>query len=312
MIDIIDFHIQLWEKKFVSKEFLDHLKKFAIVTNIKEFPNIDYTPEKYIEDMEQEKEKDIEKYKISTALIFPVDYSFTKAKFNISYEKYLEYVANACDEFKFHSLVGPDPRNPKAVEIMESAIEDWGFKGLLLTLSAGFSMQNPRVDLMISKALEYEIPVVLHDAGMVPRPLKIFSDFLILDEILDKYSDQLFIFCPFSQMNNQMMRVGFRHRDHLMSDISVFNASDQLIGNSMPGMFKSQIIIMLKEAFGSNRTLFASDWPWYEQEAPIANWIKEVVKMKTPLMLKPFGMPNVNDDDKKLILGGNARRILKI
>ena len=80
MVEIIDFHIQIWKKEFVSKGFLDYLKKFAILANIEEFPNIDYTPEKYLNDMEQEKEKDIEKYKISTAVIFPVDYSFTKAQ----------------------------------------------------------------------------------------------------------------------------------------------------------------------------------------------------------------------------------------
>ncbi len=312
LTEIIDFHIQTWKKEFVSKEHEEFLKNFAIMANIPEFPNIDYTPEKYIQDMEQEKEKDIEKYKIASAVIFPVDYSFTKIKFTITYEKYLEYVVNVCDEFKFHSLIGVDPRNPKALEIMETAIEDWGFRGLMFSPSTGFSLLNPRVDMMIAKAVEYKIPVIFHDAGMVPRPLKLVSDFWVLDDILDKYHNHLFIFCPFTQMDMSLMRIGFRHRDHLMTDISAFNASDQMMGNSMPGMFKSQTVIMVKEAFGADKLLFASDWPWFEQKAPISEWVKEVKKMKTPIVLKPFGLPNVNDEDKEMILSENAKRILKL
>ena len=312
IVDIIDFHVHFWKKKFVTNEYKDYLRKFAIMANIEDFPNIDYTPEKYIDDIEQEKEKDVERYKITSAIIFPVDLSFTKIKLNISYEKYLEYIVEICDEFKFHSLIGPDPRNPKALDIMETAIKDWGFKGLMLTPSTGFSLENPRCDIMIAKARELKVPVIMHDVGMVARPLKLFNHFLIMDELLDKYSDQLFVFCPFTQMDMSLMRVGFRHRDHLMTDISAFNASDQVMGQSIPGMFKSQTVIMVKEAFGSEKLLFASDWPWFQQKAPIAEWAKEVRKMKTPLILKPFGLPGVNDEDKEMILAGNAKRILKL
>jgi len=165
---------------------------------------------------------------------------------------------------------------------------------------------------MIARATELNVPVIIHDVGVIPRPLKLFSNFLEMDEILDNHSDQLFIFCPFSQMDMSLMRVGFRHRDHLMTDLSAFNASDQVMGNSMPGMMKSQTIIMAKEAFGSEKLLFGSDWPWFQQKAPIAEWAKEVAKLKTPLILKPFGMPNVNDEDKVKILAGNVKRVLKI
>ncbi|NHI93357.1 MAG: hypothetical protein EAX96_12800 [Candidatus Lokiarchaeota archaeon] len=312
---MIDFHIQIWKKEHVSPGFEEFLKSFAYMANIDEFPNIDYTPEKYLIDIEQEKEKEIEKYKIDKAVIFPVDYSFTKLKFTISYEKYLEYIVNKCDEYKdiFCSLVGPDPRHgEKALEIMEHMINDCGFKGLLISPTTGFSLEDPILDKMIAKAGEFKVPIVFHDIGLVPRPLRLIKGFMQIDEIFIKYEKQLFVFCPFTQMDMDLVRVGIRHRDHLMADISAFNASDQMVGNSMPGMFKSQSVIMIKEAFGSDKLLFGSDWPWYQIKAPIAAWAKEVKKMKTSLVLKPFGLPNIDDADKDLILRNNALRILNL
>ena len=285
------------------------------MANIDEFPHKDYTPEQYLIDVEQEKEKEIEKYKIDKALIFPVDYSFTEINLDITYEKYLEYIVEKCDEFKgtFYSLVGPDPRHgEKALDIMDRAINDFGFKGLLLSPTTGFSLKDPILDKLIAKAGEHDVPVIFHDIGMIPRPLKLIREFMILDEIMSKYDKQLFIFCPFSQMDSDLVRVGFRHRDHIMSDLSSFNASDQMMGNMMPGMFKSQTIIMIKEAFGAEKLLFSSAWPWFELQAPVAAWAKEVKKMKTSLVLKPFGLPNVDDDEKDLILRKNALRILKL
>ena len=314
-VDIIDFHIQVWKKEHVSKGFKEFLKNFAYMANIEEFPNKDYTPELYLEHIEQEKEKDVEKYKIDKAIIFPIDYTFTKIKFTISYEKYLDYIVEKCDEYKgiFYSLVGPDPRHGnKALEMMDRMINDCDFKGLVISPSSGYSLDNPILDEMIAKAGEYKVPVVFHDIGLIPRPLKLVTNFMQIDEILIKFDKQLFIFCPFTQMDMDLVRVGIRHRDHLMTDISAFNASDQVIGNSMPGMFKSQTIIMIKEAFGSDKLLFGSDWPWYQLKAPVAAWAKEVKKMKTSIILKPFGLPNVDEEEKALILRGNALRVLNL
>ncbi|MHA1799673.1 MAG: amidohydrolase family protein [Candidatus Helarchaeota archaeon] len=314
-MEIIDFHVHFWKKEFVSNGFKTFLKNFAFMANLEEFPNMDYTPEKYLQDIEPENEKDIEKYKISKAVIFPVDFSFTEIKFKISYEEYFNYILSVCEEYKgmFYSFIAPDPRHGKeALDLMDHAIKDCNFKGLLLTPSTGFSLDDENLQAMVQKAVELEVPVILHDIGLVPRPLKLVTDFIKMDELFEKFNKQLFIFSPFTQMDMDLFRVGMRHRDHLMADLSAFNASDQMVGNSMPGMFKSQSVIMIKEGFGAKKILFASDWPWFEIKAPVRDWAKEVRKLKTSLILKPFGLPNVDDDEKKLILGGNTRRVLKL
>ena len=281
--------------------------------NLENFPNSDYTPEEYLAAIEPEKEKE-RQYIIEHAVIFPVDYSFTPVKLKIPYEEYLKYVTKVCDEYSgmFSAVVGPDPRHgEKALELMDYAIGQCGFKGLLFSPSMGFSLQDPMIEKMIRKAEQYKVPVIIHDSGLVPRPLKLLVDYSPLDDLFMKFLNVLFIFCPFSQMSmSTLMQVAIRHADHLMTDISGYDS--QFIGRKMPEMVMTQFFGMLKETFGSDKLLFSSDWPWYELSAPIVEWHKYVRKMKVPLIVRPFGFPNLEDADKENIMGLNAERILKL
>jgi predicted TIM-barrel fold metal-dependent hydrolase len=288
------------------------LGNFGVMINLEKFPNLDYTPDLYLKAIEPEKEKHKE-FAIKKAIIFPIDYSFTAAKFKISYEQYLEYIINVCDEYSnlFHAMVGPDPRHgPKALELMDYAIRDCGFKGLVLSPSTGISLSDPNVEKMIQRAGEYKIPVVIHDTGIVPRPLTLFSDVFQLEELFSKFVKQLFVLAPFSNMDTTLMRVAIRHADHIMADMTGFDS--QYISRKMPEMVMTQFLGMLKETFGSDKLLFGSDWPWWEEPAPTREWVKYVYKMKVPLIVRPFGFPSLEDEDKELILMRNAQRILQI
>jgi len=309
-LDTIDFHVHLWKKQFITNKFKEMLTNFGAMVNLEQFPNQDYTPEKYLGAIEPTKEKDKE-FSIKKAIIFPVDYSFTPVKFKISYAKYLEYIIQICDEYKsfFYAMVGPDPRHgAKALELMDYTVHDCGFKGLILSTSTGFSLNDPMVGKMIQKAGEYKIPVVIHDTGIIPRPLSLFSDVFKLEELLSKFVKQLFILCPFSNMDTTLMRVAIRHADHLMADLTGFDS--QYISRKMPEMVMTQFLGMLKETFGSDKLLFGSDWPWWEGPAPTHEWVKYIYKMKVPLIVRPFGFPSLDDDDKERILAENAQRIL--
>jgi len=312
-LKFIDFHVHFWKKEFVTNAFKEMLRNFAIMMNLESFPNANYTPENYLKAIEPEKDKDKE-HSIEHALIFPVDYSFTNVKFKISYRQYLDYIIKVCDEYKgtFSALVGPDPRHGvDTLELIDYAIGQCGFKGLLLSPSMGFALQDPMIYKMIQKVEQYKVPIIIHDSGLVPRPLELLRDYFILDELLSKFPNQLFIFSPFSQMTmSSLMQVAIRHADHLMTDITGYDS--QFIGRKMPEMVMTQFFGMLKETFGSDKLLFGSDWPWWELSAPILEWHKYVRKMKVPLIVRPFGFPNLEDEDKENIMGLNAQRILNL
>ena len=60
------------------------MKNFAAMVRLEKFPNVDYTPEKYLAAIEPAKEKHRE-FGVKRAVVFPIDYSFTSVKFKISY-----------------------------------------------------------------------------------------------------------------------------------------------------------------------------------------------------------------------------------
>lgn len=282
------------------------------MVNLEQFPNMDYTPEKYLAAIEPEKEKHRE-FTIKNAIIFPVDYTFTPVRFKISYDEYIEYISKVCDEHAgfFHSFIAPDPRHgPKALELIDYALGQCGFKGLIITPSAGFSLDHPNLDKMLQKAGEYNVPAIIHDTSLVPRPLKLFNEVYKLEELFSKFTNQLFIICPFSQMNTELMKVAIRHADHVMADITGYDS--QFVSRKMPEMVMTQFMGMLKESFGSDKLLFGSDWPWWELTAPIQEWLIYIRKMKIPLIVRPFGFPSLEDEDKVNILEENAKRILNI
>ncbi len=312
MLETIDFHVHFWKKEFLSNEFKAMLNNFAIMVNEKNFPNENYTPEKYLETIEPEKEKHKE-FAIRHAVIFPIDYSFTSVKMKISYEAYMKYVINICDEFSdfFYAFAGPDPRHgSKALDLLEYTLGQCDCKGILFTPSTGFSFTHPNIEPMIQIAEKYEVPVVIHDTGVVPRPLQLFTEIYQLDELLSKFDKQSFIFCPFSQMNTDLMKVAIRHTNHIMADLTGYDS--QFVSRKMPEMVFTQFLGMLKETFGSEKLLFGSDWPWWELTAPAQEWLVYLRKMKIPFIVKPFGFPSLEDEDKENILANNAYRILKL
>ena len=309
---IVDFHCHLFLEEFLTNEFKKMLNNFAMMLDKEEFPVVDSSPEKYLELIEPKTDVQ-KKFPINQAIIYPIDYTFTRVKFKISYEDYLKFVVRTCDEHKgfFYSLVGPDPRHgSKALEIIDNALGQEPFKGLILTPSTGFSLDDPLVDKMVQKAGEYKVPVVIHDPALVPPPLELFTDFKKLEQLISRFMDQLFIICPFSQMDQLLMRAVIRHRNHIMVDNTGYDS--QYIGQKIPDMFFAQFFAMLKETFGSQRIIFGSDWPWWEATVPIQKWLTYVRKMKLPIFLSPFGLPTLKKKDKENILGLNAQRILNL
>jgi predicted TIM-barrel fold metal-dependent hydrolase len=111
-------------------------------------------------------------------------------------------------------------------------------------------------------------------------------------------------------MDTTLTKVAIRHADHIMADITGFDS--QYLSRKIPEMVMTQFLGMLKETFGTNKLLFGTDWPWWELTAPTIEWVKYIRKMKVPLIVRPFGFPSLEDEDKQNIMSDNAHRLLNI
>ncbi|RJP23743.1 MAG: amidohydrolase [Candidatus Abyssobacteria bacterium SURF_5] len=86
------------------------------------------------------------------------------------------------------SHVGVDPRRPNALDIMQKGVEE-GAIGLKLHPTAGFYPDDPICAPLYRKALEYDIPVLIH-SGNEPAPLRIkFSQPKYIDTVAAEFPD---------------------------------------------------------------------------------------------------------------------------
>lgn len=85
--------------------------------------------------------------------------------------------------------VGVDPRRENALEIMRKAVEKCGAIGLKLHPTAGFYPDDPVCAPLYKKALEYNIPLLIH-SGNEPAPLRIkFSQPKHIDTVVAEFPD---------------------------------------------------------------------------------------------------------------------------
>lgn len=302
---IIDFHTHIWEKNMLSLGYKEYLNYFTEMTRS---DNKIYRadPNKLIEDMENAE--------VDKAVVLIADYSFTSAKMDITIEKYIDYTIKICDDYrdKLIGFVGVDPRHgEKALELIRYGIEQ-NLKGMVLTPTTGFYLNDQIVIPLYDLAQELKIPIVIHDFEQVPMPFALkYIDPLTLDDALMKYMDVPFVIAPIGMATGQLiMTVAIRHINHVYGEISGFFT--QFLVDKMPDMFLIQPLGMAKELYGSKNILFGSNWPYFENVISLPYWTQKIKNAKLPLIMRPLGFPGLDDEDRQNILGKNAAKLIGI
>jgi predicted TIM-barrel fold metal-dependent hydrolase len=301
---IIDFHVHLWEQEMVSQGFKEYLNGFSKLLRLEtDKSNYEADPYRLINDL---MEAEIDK-----AVIISPDYSYTPARMAISIEKYTDYLIKLCDEHdEFIGFVGVDPRHgKKGLELIKYGMEQ-NLKGLVLTPTTGFYLNDEILTPFYELANELKIPIVIHDFALVPLPFSIkYIEPYSLDDTLMKYPDLTFILEPIDMtIGGNLMSIGMRHISHLFGELSGF--STQYMVDKVPDMFLIQPLGLAKEFYGSENLLFGSNWPFFENRASMKTWVDKVRKAKPPIFLRPLGIPSLEDIDRENILGRNGARIL--
>ncbi|UCD59049.1 MAG: amidohydrolase family protein, partial [Candidatus Hydrogenedentota bacterium] len=108
---------------------------------------------------------DMDEAGIDKAIVLPLDFWLGCPKSEgISIEEKNAVYAEAVRTHKGRLLthVGVDPRRKNALEIMQKGVEEHGAIGLKLHPTAGFYPDDPVCTPLYKKALEYNIPVLIH------------------------------------------------------------------------------------------------------------------------------------------------------
>jgi predicted TIM-barrel fold metal-dependent hydrolase len=176
----------------------------------------------------------------------------------------------------------------------------WKAIGELGLVYGGYPLNDPACFPLFEIAQRYDIPVFLHtgfggpspQAGFAPKFRISLSDPLLLEDVAIR----------FPKLKLVIMHMGWPYYDHALYMLATYEnvyvdtaAVDWLLG---PKLFNR----MLEEAVqtvGSDRILFGTDqMVWPQMITPAVQAIREA--------------PYLSDQDKRNILGENARRLLKI
>ena len=63
---------------------------------------------------------------------------------------------------------------------------------------------------------------------------------------------------------------------------------------------------------GVQKVLFGSDWPLLTEIYSQKQWVEVIRSMEYPAPLQIMGLPEITEEDKEMILGKNAQKVLKL
>ncbi|MFB0562454.1 MAG: amidohydrolase family protein [Candidatus Lokiarchaeia archaeon] len=299
---IIDAHCHVWEESLMSKELKEILfeiaKQFGYDTKL----IMDGTAERLIREMDEAG--------IDKTVILALDYEFA-FKGDVTFKDYNDYLANILKEYpdRFIGFCGIDPRRGKgAIRELERCVEELGFRGVKFWPLTGFYPDDRQFYPFYERVEELGVPILCH-TGMGPAKTYL------------KYNRPVYvdtIAVDFPKIKFQMAHIGDPWTDEAIAvasknpnvyfDISGFWA---LASKFLPAHL-FQTLAQAKMSCGVGKIVFGSDWPLFAPLVSLKDWVEGIKTMSLPPPLEQLGLPDFTEEEKKMILGDNAKRLLDL
>ncbi|MDO8671610.1 MAG: amidohydrolase family protein [Dehalococcoidia bacterium] len=167
------------------------------------------------------------------------------------------------------AFAGIDPRRKNAVDLLETAVKEWGVKGLKLFPATGFYPQDRQAYPLYRSASQFGIPVLFHSG---PQPAPFYSKYcqpVYLDEVAT----------DFPELNIIIAHVAHGWWPEAVS-IAGSNPNIYVDISGWQPLFKrhpKEFFHRLREVVdgvGSRRVLFGSDWPVLKLLVSQEKWVK--------------------------------------
>jgi len=232
-----------------------------------------------------------------------------------------EYVREALQRYPdfFIGLASLEPMDKanrfhqKAFEYFKSAIEEYGFRGVLMTPPYGQFYSNDKVVYpFYEKALEYDVVVQFHhSAQMGPAilaPTKYADPYRLNDLIVD-----------FPDLKIVVEHIGYPWSEHLF----ILMANDKNLWTDLAMMYDRPMkvawsLVLAKEYGVIDRVMYASDYVCYSYDCfsdkpanDFKRWI-EFVRTGLNEICERCGWPVFTQDEIDGILGKNANRLYNL
>lgn len=184
------------------------------------------------------------------------------------------------------------PTRKNAVRDFEGLVKNHGFRGLKLHPPIQhFSIDDPRVSPLMEKCAELDLPVLFHTGGVFLREGVIrFGDPLLIDELAIRHPDTVMIIAHGNPFGPDPYIAG-KHPNVYLDTTLTFAQIARLIPRVGPEM--------LDWMRSDEKVLYGSD------ANPNRTW-------RFKYNLDPIRDMDVSEETRAKILGGTARKLLKL
>jgi predicted TIM-barrel fold metal-dependent hydrolase len=210
----------------------------------------------------------------------------------------------AASEGRLVSFCGVDPRRPGAAELLRTAIEEWGAKGLKLYPTNGFAPDDPICHPLYDVVSEHGMPVLLHGGHSGRAQKSKYGHPMLVDAAAADYPDVPFIIGHSGRWEGWSREafVVAVYKTNVLLDMSLWQhwaGPDEIC----------RALLWLKDRVGLDRVLFGSDMVGVEVSWTLKQWTDQV-RMLGELSKQHGG--EITDEELALVLGGNAVRVMGI
>lgn len=297
---IIDAHCHIWEDRLISGE----MEK--LLADVTERFGVD-DPEQIRDGTIGRLIGEMDEAGIDKTVLLSLDAGLAFAS-DVTVRDYNDYVADIVREHpdRIIGFAGIDPRRKKEGVVELQRCHDMGLRGLKLWTLTGFYPDDEAYYPLYEKAAELGIPMLIHTGSGPPGTYMKFNKPLYVDKVA----------VDFPQIDIIMAHIGMPWVDEAVaiviknSNVYVDLSAWEPVVVAAP-VALCQALAQIKMATGSLRqVLFGSDWPLFTPMLSLKNWVEAIRTLEMPPPLQMMGLQDFTEEDKRLILGENAARVL--
>jgi len=241
---------------------------------------------------------------VDLSVTFGVDYGllFGEPKLHIFEVNKMYADAAKRHEGRFIPFIAIDPRRKGAPRHVDQAYQEWGMKGLKLHAGVGYMPDDPAAFWVYEKAAEYNIPVMVHTGGAPSVPLRWENSRpAYFASAAARYPEVDFIFAHCGDVAWWREAVqAAAWLKNVYVDLSLWQKPYKRLPKARFYQWLRDII----DLAGADKIMFATDALYPNLMCPLKEWKKAFTERDTDIRF--------TDEEINMILGGTARKVLKI
>ena len=245
---------------------------------------------------------------VDRAVVMPMDFGLALGDDTMTSieEKNEGLAAIASRQERLVSFVGVDPRRPKALEIIDIAVNQWGAKGIKLYPPTGWYPDDRRHYGVYELAGTLGVPVAFH-TGTARYPLKGLTGHpMHIDAVAADFPDLTIVMLHGSWNFNWMEEaVAFAA---LKPNLHIELGGWQDLLEIRPSRFMRMLADAVTR-LGAERILFGSDHTGLRRNVGYRDWLAAFTGHSDAADELGFAM---TPEEVELVVGGNAARILNL